>query len=121
MQAVLFATSTLEAHVERAEAAVAAEFALAARNRGMDVMIEPIGGATAIYGGPGEPFNKIVGLGFGAALDEAALAAPEARYDARSAEMRVEQATLADPSVAILLTRRGYELIGYENVLGLAL
>jgi GNAT superfamily N-acetyltransferase len=117
----MFATSTLASRVERAEAAVAAEFALAARNRGKDVMIEPIGGATAVYGGPGEPFNKIVGLGFGAALDEAALAALEARYDARGAEMRVEQATLADPSVAILLTRRGYELIGYENVLGLAL
>ena len=118
---MLFATSTLAARIERAEAAVAAEFALAARNTGKDVMIEPIGGTTAVYGGPGEPFNKIIGLGFAGPLDESALAALEAKYDARGGEIRVEQATLADPSVAILLTRRGYELIGYENVLGLAL
>lgn len=117
---MLFATTTLAARVEKAEAAIAAEFARAARVRGKDVMLEPIGGTTAVYGGPGEPFNKIAGLGF-APLDESALAALEARYDARQAEIRVEQATLADPSVAIALTRRGYELIGYENVLGLAL
>lgn len=118
---MLFATRTMAARIERAEAEVAAEFARGARAGGKDVMLEPIAGTTAVYGGPGEPFNKIVGLGFTAPLDEAALAALEAKYDARHAEIRVEQATLADPSVAIMLTRRGYELIGYENVLGLAL
>ncbi len=118
---MLFATATLAARIDRAEAAVAAEFAHAARARGTDVMIEPIAGTTAVYGGPGEPFNKIAGLGFGAPLEEEALAALEAKYDARNGEIRVEQSTLADPSVAIALTRRGYELVGYENVLGLAL
>src|SRR5207247_697890 len=39
----------------------------------------------------------------------------------RAAELRVELATVADPAVGILLTRRGYELVGYENVLGLPL
>jgi ribosomal protein S18 acetylase RimI-like enzyme len=118
---MLFATTALAARIEKAEAAVVSEFAAGARASGKDVMIEPVGGTTAVYGGPGEPFNKIVGLGFAAPLDEAALEALEAKYDARNAEIRVEQATLADPSVAIALTRRGYELIGYENVLGLAL
>ena len=118
---MLFATTTLAGRVEQAEAAVAAEFGAAARNRGKDVLLEPIAGTTAVYGGPGEPFNKIAGLGFREPLDEAALAALEAKYDARNAEMRVEQATLADPAIATMLTRRGYELIGYENVLGLAL
>ena len=118
---MLFATRTMAARIEKAEAAVAAEFALGARAGGKDVMLEPIAGTTAVYGGPGEPFNKIVGLGFAASLDEAALAALEAKYDARDAEIRVEQATLADPAVATMLTRRGYELIGYENVLGVAL
>lgn len=111
----------MAARIEKAEAEVAAEFARGARAGGKDVMLEPIAGTTAIYGGPGEPFNKIVGLGFAAPLEEPALAALEAKYDARHAEIRVEQATLADPSVAIMLTRRGYELIGYENVLGLEL
>lgn len=118
---MLFATTAMAARIEKAEAAVVSEFAAGARAGGKDVMIEPVAGTTAVYGGPGEPFNKVVGLGFAAPLDEAALDALEAKYDARNAEIRVEQATLADPSVAIALTRRGYELIGYENVLGLAL
>jgi ribosomal protein S18 acetylase RimI-like enzyme len=121
MMGMLFATATLAARVEKAEAAVAAEFASAARARSKEVMLEAIGGTTAVYGGAGEPFNKIAGLGFAAPLHEDALAELEAKYDGRRAEMRVEQATLADPSVAIMLTRRGYELAGYENVLGLAL
>jgi ribosomal protein S18 acetylase RimI-like enzyme len=121
MTPMLFATGTLAARIEKAEAEVAAEFAGAARTRGKDVMLEPIGGTTAVYGGHGEPFNKIAGLGFRAPLEAHALAALEAKYDARDGEIRVEQSTLADPSVAIMLTRRGYELIGYENVLGLAL
>jgi ribosomal protein S18 acetylase RimI-like enzyme len=118
---MLFASATLAARIEKAEAGVAFDFADAARQRGKHVLIEPIGGTFAVHGGPGEPFNKIAGLGFGAALDEDALAALEAKYDARAGEIRVEQSTLADPAVGTLLTRRGYELIGYENVLGLAL
>ena len=117
---MLFVTTTVAARIERAEAGVTRDFGLQARSRGTDVLIEPIGGTNAVYGGPGQPYNKIIGLGF-AALDEQELAVLEAKYDARSGEIRVEQATLADPSVAALLTRRGYELIGYENVLGLEL
>lgn len=118
---VMFATTTLAARIERAEAGLARDFGEAARRRGKDVLIAPIGGTVAVHGGPGEPFNKIVGLGFSEPVDEGALAALEARYDARGGEMRVEQSTLADPAVATLLTRRGYDLIGYENVLGLPL
>jgi len=117
---MLFVTTTAAARIERAEAAVARDFGLQARARGTEVLIEAIGGTSAVYGGPGQPFSKVVGLGF-APLDEAELAAVEAEYDARGGEIRVEQATLADPAVASLLTRRGYELIGYENVLGLEL
>lgn len=111
----------MAARIERAEAGVAREFAERARAGGRDVLIEPIGGTTAVYGGPGEPFNKVAGLGFAPGVDEVSLARLEAAYDARDAEIRVEQSTLADPAVATLLTRRGYELIGYENVLGLEL
>lgn len=111
----------MAARIERAEAGVAREFAERARARGRDVLIEPIGGTSAIFGGPGEPFNKLAGLGFAPGVDDAALARLEAVYDARNAEIRVEQATLAEPAVAARLTRRGYELIGYENVLGFAL
>jgi ribosomal protein S18 acetylase RimI-like enzyme len=118
---MLCMTTTGAARIERAEAATARDFGLRARNNGADVLIADIGGTAAVYGGPGQPFNKLVGLGFSGPVDEAALAQLEAEYDARGAELRVEQATLADPAVASLLTRRGYELVGYENVLGLEL
>lgn len=118
---MLFATTTMAARIERAEAGIARDFAERARALGRDVLIEAIGGTAAVYGGPGEPFNKLAGLGFAPGVDDEALARLEATFDARGAEIRVEQATLADPAVAALLTRRGYELIGYENVLGLAL
>ena len=121
ISAMLYVTTTDAARIERAEAATARDFGLRARAQGADVLIAEIGGTAAVYGGPGQPFNKLAGLGFTAALDEAALERLEAEYDARGGELRVEQATLADPAVASLLTRRGYELVGYENVLGLAL
>ena len=110
----------MAARIERAECETVLAFAARLRAGGTEVMIREIGGASAVFAGPGQPINKLAGLGF-AAIDEAALADVEHAYDARKAELRVELATLADPAVGILLTRRGYELVGYENVLGLPL
>lgn len=121
MNRMLMASRTLAARIERAECETVLAFAAQLRARGTDVMIQEIGGASAVFAGPGQPINKLAGLGFAAAIDEAALVEVERAYDARQAELRVELATLADPSVGILLTRRGYELVGYENVLGLPL
>jgi hypothetical protein len=117
---VLFATSSLAARIERAEADTAMAFASGARNSGANVVIASVGGTHAVYGGPGQPFNKLAGLGF-APLRTDDLGRLESVYDERSGEIRVEQSSLADPAVAATLTRRGYTLIGYENVLGLAL
>jgi GNAT superfamily N-acetyltransferase len=117
---VLFATTSLAARIERAEADTAMAFGGSARASGTPVLISPVGGTHAVYGGPGQPFNKLAGLGF-APLREDEMARLEAAYDERQGEIRVEQSSLADPAVASLLTRRGYTLIGYENVLGLAL
>jgi GNAT superfamily N-acetyltransferase len=107
--------------IERAECQTARAFAAAVQSRGADVMIHDIGGASAVFGGPGQPFNKLAGLGFADPIAEDALTQVERAYDAREADLRVELSTLADPSVGLLLTRRGYQLAGYENVLGLAL
>jgi ribosomal protein S18 acetylase RimI-like enzyme len=117
---MLFATTSMAARIELAEADTAREFAERARVRNEDVLIAPIGGTHAVYAGPGQPFNKLAGLGF-APVEDRDFEVLEAGYDARSAEIRVEQSTLADPAVASLLTRRGYVLSGYENVLGLDL
>jgi len=118
---MLFATTTAAARIERAEAETAREFGLRARAQGADVLIFDIGGTAAVFGGPGQPFNKLAGLGFEGPVADDSLTALEAAYDAREAELRVEQATLADPTVAARLTSRGYHLGGYENVLGLEL
>jgi len=117
---VLTATTSLAARLEGAEADTVAAFGRRAAERGADVLLHPIGGTVAVYGGPGQPFNKIAGLGF-APLSDADLARLEEAYDARGAEIRVEQSSLADPTVASMLTRRGYVLAGYENVLALEL
>lgn len=118
---MLFATTTLAARLERAECETVLDFALQARSRGRAVIIEYVGGGVAVYGGPGQPFNKVAGLGFDGPLSDDAIAKVEAAFDAVNAEIRVELATLADPRVATMLARRGYVLIGHENVLGLAL
>lgn len=118
---MLFATTTLAARIERAEADTAAAFARCAGRSGAEVLITPIGGTHAVYGGPGQPFNKVVGLGLAGAVEEADVARLESLYDRHRGEIRVEQSSLADPAVATLLARRGFRLIGYENVLGLAL
>ena len=121
MARMLMATRTLAARIEAAERDTVLDFASLARAAGGEVMVHHVGGGAAVFGGPGQPFNKIIGLGFDGPVDADAVAEMERAYDAARAEMRVELATLADPAVGALLTRRGFELAGYENVLGLAL
>lgn len=117
---MLFATSSLAARVERAECAMAVAFGELAKARRADALIAPVGGAAAVYGGPGEPFNKLAGLGF-APLDEDVLQDVEREFDARQAPLQVEFAVLANPEVATQLARRGYHLVNFEHVLGLEL
>ena len=111
----------MAARIERAEYQTVLAFATELQARGADAMIQEIGGTSAVFAGPGQPVNKLAGLGFAEPIGEDEIARVERNYDARGAELRVELSTLADPSAGILLTRRGYELAGYENVLGLQL
>jgi len=114
------ASRTMASRIERAECGTILDFAAEARARGTDVIVHRIGGGAAVFAGPGQPFNKVAGLGF-AEIDPASLDGMERVFDARGAELRVELATIADPDAGKLLTQRGYTLVGYENVLGLAL
>lgn len=129
----LFAGSELVARVERAECALLAAAAAAARRAAPDggapdgaapdggVLEVPIAGGLATWVGASSPVNKLAGLGFGGAVDPAELEAVERAFAARGTPLQVELATLADPSPAAMLTERGYRLVGFENVLGLAL
>jgi ribosomal protein S18 acetylase RimI-like enzyme len=118
---MLFATTSLAARIDLAEARLCAAFAGIQGRRGQDAFVTPIGGTIAVYGSPNAPYNKLVGLGVAGDLDESALEQLEEEFRRRDAPLQVELSTLADPAVGTLLTRRGYLLVNFENVLGLAL
>jgi ribosomal protein S18 acetylase RimI-like enzyme len=118
---MLFATTTLARRIDLAESRLCAAFAELERSRTPDTFVEPLGGTTAIYAGPGKPFNKVAGLGLAAELVESDLERVEELYRRHNSPLQVELSTLADHAVASLLTRRGYVLVNFENVLGIAL
>jgi ribosomal protein S18 acetylase RimI-like enzyme len=119
---VLFASASLARRIERAEATLIAEFGRTAARHLSDrkVLIRDFAGGIAVAAGPGAPYSKIAGLGF-EPIDVSALDALEQRYTANGTPVRVELPTLANPEIGAMLTRRGYTLEGFENVLGLAL
>jgi ribosomal protein S18 acetylase RimI-like enzyme len=120
---MVFATASLAGRIERAETTLVADAAEgAARRLGRDrVFVRTLNGGVAVHAGEGSPFNKVAGLGFGGMPAPEALDEVEREFATRRQPVRVEISTLADPAIARGLTRRGYELTGFENVLGLAL
>jgi GNAT superfamily N-acetyltransferase len=119
----MFATASLAARIERAECTMLMELARAAAarlGRG-EVVVEPIAGGVAVYTGPGSPANKLAGLGFADLPLAGELEVIEQTFALRQAPLQVEFASLGDPVIPRMLSRRGYELIGFENVLGLPL
>jgi ribosomal protein S18 acetylase RimI-like enzyme len=120
---MVFATASLAKRIEAAEASLIEQIGQAASRRlpdGEAVCIR-IGGGVATFAGHGAPSNKVAGLGFAEPPDTTSLDHLEREFDKRDAPVQVEFASLGDPSVPRLLTERGYRLVGFENVLGLAL
>lgn len=119
----MFTDVALARRIEGAEAQFTADIAgtSAGRRPSVDVLVRGIGGGVAAWIGPNWPMNKLVGAGFDGALDDDALTQVEQEFARRGERLRAEIATLADASVCAQLTRRGYVLLGFENVLGHAL
>ncbi len=118
---LLFADTHLAGRIEAAECQMIIDAAATIRRRGReDVLIRPIGGGVAVFTSPGAPWNKMMGVGF-AHFEEARLEEIEREFDQRSAPLQVELSILADSTLGSLLTKRGYVLSGFENVLGLGL
>ena len=119
----MFATGSLARRIESAEAALIADGAWAASRRTAagQTFVTRIRGGVAAFTEPGSPLNKVAGLGFGGVPEESELEALEEAYATRSCPVHVELSTFADPAIGRMLTRRGYELIGYENVSALAI
>lgn len=119
----IFCSQALAARIERVEKSLLEGVftATAAGELAAGHFALPLAGGVAVWCGEGSPVNKVAGLGFGGPLEVGELAALEARYAAMGATLRVELASLAEPEIGALLTRRGYVLLGYENVLGTSL
>jgi ribosomal protein S18 acetylase RimI-like enzyme len=118
----LFCDTALAGRIERVEAQLIAQSSEAARRRsGVAGFVIPIAGGVASFAGEGSPFNKVAGLGFAGLPESAALDEIEQAFAACGSPVQIELAHLADPALGDLLTRRGYRLESFENVLGRAL
>jgi GNAT superfamily N-acetyltransferase len=119
----LFCDTALAARIERAEAQLMARASEAAHRRGAGGpgFVTPIAGGVASFAGDGSPFNKVAGLGFGGVPGPGELEEIERAFAACGAPVQIEMSNLADPEIGALLTGRGYRLVSFENVLGLAL
>ncbi|MFH8484935.1 GNAT family N-acetyltransferase [Streptomyces longisporoflavus] len=119
----LFCGTELAQRIERVEAQLISRGSEAARRRRADAegFVLPFAGGVASYAEEGSPLNKIAGIGFDGVPDIAALDEVERAFAACHSPVQIELAHLADPAIAALLTERGYRLVSFENVLGLAL
>jgi GNAT superfamily N-acetyltransferase len=120
---LLFCDRALAERIERAESGLMAAAASAAGRRrpSARAFASSLAGGVATYAGDGSPFNKVAGLGFDGVPGDDALGAVERAFADRGAPVQVEIADLADPAIALMLTHRGYRLVSFENVLGVAL
>ena len=114
--------TALAGRIERVEARLMSEASEAARRRRAHPagFVIPIAGGVATFAEEGSPFNKVAGLGFDGVPTAAALAEIERAFAACGSPVQIELAHLADPAIGAVLTERGYRLISFENVLGLA-
>jgi hypothetical protein len=115
---VLFADTVLARRIEAAECRLSLSIVDAVLARGGDAFAVPLGAGAAVYTGRGSPINKVIGLGFGESVPESAWETVERRFAENGCPVRVEISTLADSPVTAALTRRGYVLTEFENVLG---
>lgn len=115
---MLFASTKLAARIEAAETLLVAACAEAAQRRtGGAVLARRFSGGVAAHLGYDSPLDKVVGLGFAGPIDEAVLAEVEQEFAARGTPLPVEISCLAEAGTHAMLTRRGYALTGFENVL----
>lgn len=113
-----FVDEKTAARIELAESGLMAAASQAIGTRfGADTFQLPLRGGFATYAGPDSPYNKVSGVGFDGVPDDVELTEVERRYAEQGAAVAFEVSALADPALVERLTRRGYLLISFENVL----
>jgi hypothetical protein len=115
---MLFPDTPLARRIESAECRLSVAIVDAAVARGGDAFAVHLGGGAAVFSGAGSPINKVIGIGFGEPIPDGTWETVERRFGEKGCPVRVEISTLADAALAAALTRRGYVLTDYENVLG---
>ena len=116
----MFPSDALVRRIERAECDLLRACTEVADGHSGGTHLMDVGGGLASYAFPDAPMNKVSGLGF-AALSPEELDTIEAMYQSVGCPVQIELSTHADPSIAPLLTGRGYALVGFENVYAQAL
>jgi GNAT superfamily N-acetyltransferase len=111
----MFVTATMARRIEHAEAEVTRSVITSARHA-PNAFWRPFDSGVASYLRPDSPMNKVIGVGLDAPIDPVALSGLETELRARSDVVRVELATVAIAASGILLTERGYRLLGFEDV-----
>ncbi len=116
----MFTPPSLAARIDRAEGRLCAGIAraVAAHSPEQRSEVIEVGGGVAVFAGPGSPTNKMIGIGFDGPVDESELDRVERAFAEHRAALQAEVATLAEPGLPALLVKRGYEPLGFENVLG---
>jgi len=117
---MLFAGTTLAKRIEGADCRLLSGSTAVLGNKRPDggTFVRPIAGGVAVFAGEGSPLNKIAGVGFGGPVDIDILSEIERAFDARGTAVQAEVSSLADPEACRVFSRRGYQLVGMENVLG---
>jgi GNAT superfamily N-acetyltransferase len=110
----MHATLELARRVDRAEIDFCA---LATTLSALDAATLECAGGLAVYGAPGSPVNKVLGLGLGVEVTDDDLDAIEQFYAERGCPVQIEVCPLAAPGLASRLTKRGYVLQAFENEL----
>jgi GNAT superfamily N-acetyltransferase len=116
----MFVPPDLAHRIDLAEARLVQAIVTRVGERRPDVrsFAAPVAGGWALFAGTGNPVNKVIGIGFDAVPEESAFAEVERAFRERGAEVRAEVSTLARAGTHEWLSRRGYVLQGFENVLG---
>ena len=119
----MFADTELAARIEASEARLISGTARSVidtdPHRG--AWVREVGGGVASVMGGDSPLNKVAGLGFADLPSAEDLDEIESVFGAQGIPVQVEVSSLADPSLVWMLSQRGYELVGFENVLGRSL
>lgn len=116
----MFATPALAHRIDLVEARLVHAIVARVQAAHPDVgaFAAPVAGGWALFAGPGNPVNKLIGAGFDAVPEPGAFEDVERAFAARGSEVRAEVATLARAETHEWLARRGYVLRGFESVLG---